>query len=151
MAAEVAATVLPPPGWAFESLRPLFSSAPAELCRLAGRATQILEWIARTRSAEAAAHRPGRRPATGQRSARRAGSLPTADRPRHYRCRCSRHADPSRPGAPLPPDLFSVLAGFVEPGETLEECVAREVREETGIVTREIRYFSSQPWPFRTR
>ena len=44
--------------------------------------------------------------------------------------------------------FYSVLAGFVEPGETLEACVQREVREETGIAVREIRYFGSQPWPF---
>ncbi len=44
--------------------------------------------------------------------------------------------------------LFSVLAGFVEPGESLEECVAREVREESGIELAEINYFASQSWPF---
>jgi len=44
--------------------------------------------------------------------------------------------------------MFSVLAGFVEPGETLEECVSREVREESGIHVTNIRYFGSQPWPF---
>ena len=44
--------------------------------------------------------------------------------------------------------FFSVLAGFVEPGETLEECVEREVREETGIKIKNIKYFASQPWPF---
>ncbi len=44
--------------------------------------------------------------------------------------------------------FYSVLAGFVEPGETLEECVEREVREETGIEVKNIRYFASQPWPF---
>jgi len=44
--------------------------------------------------------------------------------------------------------FFSVLAGFVEPGETLEECVSREVREETGIELKNIKYFASQPWPF---
>jgi len=44
--------------------------------------------------------------------------------------------------------FFSVLAGFVEPGETLEECVQREIREEVGIEVRNIRYFGSQPWPF---
>jgi NAD+ diphosphatase len=40
------------------------------------------------------------------------------------------------------------LAGFVEPGESLEEAVAREVREEAGIEVAEVRYHSSQPWPF---
>ena len=44
--------------------------------------------------------------------------------------------------------FYSVLAGFVEPGETLEECVAREVKEETNIEVKNIRYFGSQPWPF---
>ena len=44
--------------------------------------------------------------------------------------------------------FYSVLAGFVEPGETLEECVKREVCEETGITVTSIRYFGSQPWPF---
>lgn len=44
--------------------------------------------------------------------------------------------------------MFSVLAGFVEPGETLEECVEREIREEVGITVKHIRYFGSQPWPF---
>lgn len=44
--------------------------------------------------------------------------------------------------------FYSVLAGFVEPGETLEECVKREVREEAGIEVKNIRYFGSQPWPF---
>jgi len=43
---------------------------------------------------------------------------------------------------------FSCLAGFVEPGETLEEAVAREVREEVAIEVSAIRYFDSQPWPF---
>ena len=44
--------------------------------------------------------------------------------------------------------FYSVLAGFVEPGETLEACVKREIREEVGVTVKNIRYFGSQPWPF---
>ena len=44
--------------------------------------------------------------------------------------------------------MYSTLAGFVEPGESLEEAVAREVAEETSVKVREVRYHSSQPWPF---
>jgi len=44
--------------------------------------------------------------------------------------------------------MYSVIAGFVEAGETLEECVEREIGEEVGIQVRNIRYFCSQPWPY---
>jgi NAD+ diphosphatase len=47
-----------------------------------------------------------------------------------------------------PEGRFSTIAGFVEPGESLEDAVAREVAEETGVSLREVRYHSSQPWPF---
>lgn len=47
-----------------------------------------------------------------------------------------------------PERRFSVLAGFVEAGESLEACVAREIAEEVGVTVRDIRYLGSQPWPF---
>lgn len=50
--------------------------------------------------------------------------------------------------ASWPPGRYSILAGFVEPGESLEDAVKREVREEAGIEVNEIYYQSSQPWPF---
>ncbi|MBT5415449.1 MAG: NAD(+) diphosphatase [Rhodospirillaceae bacterium] len=46
------------------------------------------------------------------------------------------------------PGMYSTLAGFVEPGESLEEAVAREVLEESGVPVTNVRYHSSQPWPF---
>jgi NAD+ diphosphatase len=45
-------------------------------------------------------------------------------------------------------DFYGLIAGFVETGETLEEAVTREVREETGLEVKNIRYFGSQPWPY---
>ena len=48
----------------------------------------------------------------------------------------------------FPQRIYSTLAGFVEPGESLEEAVAREVFEEAGVTVGEVRYMASQPWPF---
>jgi NAD+ diphosphatase len=50
--------------------------------------------------------------------------------------------------ARFPPGFYSTLAGFVEPGESVEAAVRREVYEETGIAVGAIRYFASEPWPF---
>jgi NAD+ diphosphatase len=47
-----------------------------------------------------------------------------------------------------PERMFSLLAGFVEAGESFEVCVAREIREEIGLTVRDVRYLGSQPWPF---
>lgn len=48
----------------------------------------------------------------------------------------------------FPPRMYSALAGFVEPGETIEEAVAREIHEEAGVRVRDVTYIASQPWPF---
>ena len=50
----------------------------------------------------------------------------------------------------FPKTMWSCLAGFAEPGESIEEAVRREVREEVGLVCARVRYFASQPWPFPT-
>jgi NAD+ diphosphatase len=51
-------------------------------------------------------------------------------------------------GPQFPPGIYSAIAGFVEPGESAEEAVRRELREETGIEAGRVRYFASQPWPY---
>ncbi len=51
-------------------------------------------------------------------------------------------------GPHFPQGMFSALAGFVEPGETIEAAVAREVQEETNIRVRNVRYYATQPWPY---
>ena len=48
----------------------------------------------------------------------------------------------------FPKGMYSALAGFVEPGETIEAAVRREIREESAVVCRAVQYFASQPWPF---
>lgn len=60
---------------------------------------------------------------------------------REGKCLLARNARTKMP-------FYSTLAGFVEVGETLEHCVAREIREEAGIELSDVRYFGSQPWPF---
>jgi len=60
---------------------------------------------------------------------------------RRARCLLGRHSR-------LPRGAYSILAGFVEPGESLEEAVAREVWEEAGVRVRDVRYVAAQPWPF---
>ena len=48
----------------------------------------------------------------------------------------------------FPPGMYSALAGFVDPGESLEQTIAREVQEEVGLKVTNVKYFASQPWPF---
>ena len=48
----------------------------------------------------------------------------------------------------FPPNMYSCLAGFMEPGESIEEAVRREVQEESGIIVGQVKYVSSQPWPY---
>jgi len=132
-----------------QTLRSLLGRVPDEMFALAGRAFQIMDWA---------------------RTNRFCGKCGGATRPvkneRAMLCdACSIHYYPRvspavivavvRDGKILlarsrqfRSTFYSVLAGFVEAGEDFEGCVSREVREETGIEVKNIRYFGSQPWPF---
>jgi NAD+ diphosphatase len=138
-----------PPGTEWRSLRPLLGVLDDERFGLAGRAFQVMDWDRGSRYCG----RCGR--ATEPVPRERARACPG----------CGTHFYPRVTPAVIvavtrgrtlllarasrfPQAFHSVLAGFVEPGETLEECIHREIREEAGIGVRNLRYFGSQSWPF---
>jgi len=147
--AELPANAAPPAGLSWEGLRPLFSVLDDDHFALAGRALQLLQW---------------------DRDHRFCGRCGTPTEPRREeRVRvcpaCKLSAYPRVAPAVMalvhrgkeillarsphfPAGMYSALAGFVEPGESLEQCVAREVAEEVGVRIRNSRYFASQSWPF---
>lgn len=151
--AEVPKETDAPAGMAFIGLRSLYGRLPEDHLWLAGRAVQIIDWD-RTHQY---CSRCGARPEIlGHERAKRCPHCNLTTYPRLSPAiivRVDRWVD----GAPhlllarnhrFPPGWYSVIAGFVEPGETLEECVHREIEEEVGIKVQNIRYFGSQPWPF---
>lgn len=138
-----------PAGARFDKLRPLFGVLPEPLFAIAGMASQILYWERTHRYCGQCGSRTQYIP--GQRATR---------------CtKCGLDFYPRITPAVLvavtkgdslllawsarwTKSVYSVIAGFVEPGETLEQCAAREVMEETSISVQSVRYFASQPWPF---
>ncbi|HTQ77715.1 MAG TPA: NAD(+) diphosphatase [Burkholderiales bacterium] len=139
----------PPPGLGWEGLRTLFSVLEDAHFALAGRAIQLLDWDRNHRFC-------GRCGAPTQAKAEERSRICPACRLAAYpRISPAVMALVRREGEILlgrsphfPPGMFSALAGFVEPGETLEQCLAREVEEEVGVRVSRVRYFASQPWPF---
>jgi NAD+ diphosphatase len=138
-----------PPGMAFRTLRDLYGRIDEHLWTLAGRAAQLVEWdrthVHCGRCGTPTEHAPGER-------ARRCPACGYAAFPRLSPAvivRVTRGDEILLARAQrFPGSMYSVLAGFVEPGESLEECVARELEEEVGIEVGDIAYFASQPWPF---
>ena len=137
-----------PQGATFRGLRQLFGAVDEELLWIAGRANQLVHW-AQTHRFCGRCGRPTKEK-TNER-ARICDACGLINYPR---------VSPAVIVAVVKGDrlllarsnrfksaFFSVLAGFVEPGETLEDCVRREVYEEVGIRIKHVRYFGSQPWP----
>ncbi len=135
-------------GFGFSGLRALFGRMDEAMLAVAGRAFQIADW-ARSHRFCGACGRP---------MARVPGE-------RVMKCACGHSAYPRispammvlvKRGADLllarnvaaPPGRFSALAGFLEPGESVEDAIHREVREEVGVEVADLRYFASQSWPF---
>jgi NAD+ diphosphatase len=148
-AAEVCAEAVPPEGWSFHGLRALFNALDDSSLALAGRARQIIDWD-RTHLFCGACGQPTN-PRRGERS-RECASCGVVVYPRLapvVMCLVRRERSLLLARSPrFAPGMFSAIAGFVEPGETLEQCVRREVEEEVGVRVAGLRYFASQPWPF---
>jgi NAD+ diphosphatase len=138
-----------PPGYGWLGLRALFSVLDDAHFALAGRALQLLQWDrdhqycgrcgARTvtREEERARLCPACKLTAYPRVAPAVMAL--IKRGRELLLARSPH---------FPNGMYSALAGFVEPGETLEQCLAREIAEEVGVTVTNLSYFDSQPWPF---
>jgi NAD+ diphosphatase len=148
-AAELPAHTPAPPGMAWQGLRTLFSVLDDAHFALAGRAIQFIDWDRNHQFC-------GRcgTPTVAQAN-ERSRVCPACRLSAYPRISPAVMALVRREGQVLlgrsphfPPGMFSALAGFVEPGETLEQCLAREVQEEVGVSVGNIQYFESQPWPF---
>jgi len=148
-AAEVAEGVEAPEGFAFVDLRAIFAAVGEPFFAVAGRAKQIVGWHATHRFCGRCGGET--EPVEGEMAMRcsRCGMM-------HYPrvspaviVRVSRGGEILLARSPgFPKGMRSVLAGFVEPGESIEETIHREVREEVGVEVANLAYFGSQPWPF---
>jgi NAD+ diphosphatase len=138
-----------PAGMSWEGLRTLFSVLDDAHFALAGRALQLVDWD-RTHQFCGRCGTP-----TEAKREERARVCPACKLSAYPRVAPAvmmlvRRDDELLLGRSphFPPGMYSALAGFVEPGESLEQCVAREAHEEVGVRVNNIRYFASQSWPF---
>ncbi len=148
-AGEVHPEAEAPGGMAFRDLRGIFTLVDEDFFGVAGRAKQVVAWHSTHRFCGRCGGETER--VTGEMAMRctRCGMMhyPRVSPAVIVRVRRGGEVLLARsPG--FPPGLHSVLAGFVEPGESIEETVHRELREEVGIEVDNLGYFGSQSWPF---
>jgi len=148
-AAELPTQAEAPAGMAWAGLRSLFSVLDDAQFALAGRALQLVAWD-RTHQFCGRCGTP-----TVAKTDERVRVCPACKLSAYPRVAPAIMALVQRENQLLlarsphfPAGMYSALAGFVEPGESLEQCLAREVHEEVGVRVNNIRYFASQPWPF---
>jgi NAD+ diphosphatase len=138
-----------PEGMAFLGLRRLWGVLDEEAWKLAGRAVQIVGWDRDHHFCGRCGAETERKPEELARICPRCGLQQFPRISPAVIVRVERGDQLLLARSPhFAPGVYSTLAGFVEPGESLEETVAREIREEVGVEVRNIRYFGSQPWPF---
>ena len=146
---ELADGIDPPAGMRFEGLRGLHARLDDALYAVAGRAAQIVAWDRDHqycgRCATPTAPLPGERarrcPRCGLTAFPRLSPAIIVLIERDDRILLAR-------GRRFAAAFYGIIAGFVEPGESLEEAVEREIAEEVGLAVTDIRYFASQPWPY---
>ena len=147
-AVEVA-TADPPSGLVFESLRGLWTRLDEALLGVAGHALQLIEWDRGHQFCGRCGTPTQRR---DDERVRHCGACGMTAYPRLspvVMVRVAREGRILLARAPrFAPGVYSLLAGFVEAGEALEQAIHREVAEEVGIRVRNLRYFASQSWPF---
>jgi NAD+ diphosphatase len=139
-----------PAGFELLGLRAVWGQVDEVVWTLAGRALQIIAWDrdhafcgrCATPTEPSPGERARRCPNCGLHAYPRVSPAMIVLVERHDGAALLAH------GVRFPSAMYSCLAGFVEPGESLEEAVHREVREEAGIEVTDVRYFGSQPWPF---
>ncbi len=148
-AAELPKDADAPAGMSWEGLRTLFSVLDDAHFAIAGRALQLIDWD-RTHQFCGRCGAP-----TEPHAAERVRACPACKLSAYPRVapavmalvKREKHILLAR-SPHFPQGMYSALAGFVEPGESLEQCLAREVAEEVGVRIGNARYFASQPWPF---
>jgi len=147
--AQLPKDAIAPDGMTWRGLRELYGMLDEDLFVLSGRAIQIVEW---DRTHQYCGHCATPTTQLPHERAKRCPKCGLVNYPRLSPAvimLISRGEELLLARAPrFPSGMYSILAGFVEPGESLEETVVREVREEVGIEVKDIRYFGSQPWPF---
>ena len=146
---EVDREVTAPAGLAWAGLRSLFGAMDDALFAVVARAVQVMDWDC---SHQYCGRCGG---PTTLKSGERARECPSCGQIHYPRIAPAvmvlvRKADQLllARSPHFPPGMHSALAGFVEPGESLEQCLRREVKEEVGLEVTGLRYFASQSWPF---
>lgn len=139
----------PPAGFELLALRQAYGRVPYAEFRLAGAAFQKLDWLRSYRFCPRCGHRTRRHARHEAMECTVCGRLHFARVEPAVIVLVERAGRILLARSPRFKDgFYSTLAGFVEPGETLEECVHREIMEEVGLRVGRLRYFGSQPWPF---
>lgn len=138
-----------PQGWKWVSFRQLHGVLSDQEYALAGRALQLLEWdrvhtfcgACATKTITRTHERCKECPSCGFLAYPKLAPAVMALVRKQDKILLAR-------GSHFPKGMYSVLAGYLDVGETLEQCVVREVEEEVGLKVNNVRYFGSQPWPF---